>query len=523
MSFKSRLLMAMIIVTMGACLLVSMIAYRTADGILRKRAFDQLTSLRTSRAFQVESLMRDMEDQIVFLGKDLTVRSAMKELKDGFNRISNDEIDSDSKLVDELRKHYQYQYLPRLVENTTGEPVLENFLPRQFNAMRLQHRFLCAQEKESDNDTTDFDVYEAAHEGYHDYFVQTLKSFGYYDVFLIDPESLQIVYTTMKEVDFATSLENGPHSSSNLATVAQALKKSSERDIVVQSDTHNPDVLVDTQLVDTEEPLGEFLSFAARYDLLETVAGLGDVSEKEVSGWSTAMEGGPAVAAELSRPHIALADSEGRIYIADKDAHAVRRVSPTGTIETIAGNGLNGAGRAHAPHSVGILVSDVDAAFGISQRYMRPRQLGSNSRASLHCGRPTRDFFLTDVPQASDGLEQVIASRKRQELSQRLLRVDQLCVDQNVGVVGVGLHNDIAFRRFFKSLCHRCQVARTMRPIFKARRKVDFFHRRVNDLQRLRIYQENVVIPKTLECLHKVVVISFVSGFVNVKVRRVIV
>ena len=236
MSFKSRLLMAMIIVTMGACLLVSMIAYRTADGILRKRAFDQLTSLRTSRAFQVESLMRDMEDQIVFLGKDLTVRSAMKELKDGFNRISNDEIDSDSKLVDELRKHYQYQYLPRLVENTTGEPVLENFLPRQFNAMRLQHRFLCAQEKESDNDTTDFDVYEAAHEGYHDYFVQTLKSFGYYDVFLIDPESLQIVYTTMKEVDFATSLENGPHSSSNLATVAQALKKSSERDIVVQSD-----------------------------------------------------------------------------------------------------------------------------------------------------------------------------------------------------------------------------------------------------------------------------------------------
>lgn len=95
----------------------------------------------------------------------------------------------------------------------------------------------------------------------------------------------------------------------------------------------------DTAAVDTGEPLGEFLSFAARYDLLETLAGTGTIGDKGVSGWSAAMEGGLAVAAELSRPHIALADAEGQVYIADKDAHAVRRVGLTGTIETVAGTG----------------------------------------------------------------------------------------------------------------------------------------------------------------------------------------
>jgi sugar lactone lactonase YvrE len=57
----------------------------------------------------------------------------------------------------------------------------------------------------------------------------------------------------------------------------------------------------------------------------------------------TAFEGQPASGAELSRPHMAMADTAGNVYIADKEAHAIRRVTPSGTITTVAGTGIAGA------------------------------------------------------------------------------------------------------------------------------------------------------------------------------------
>ncbi len=85
------------------------------------------------------------------------------------------------------------------------------------------------------------------------------------------------------------------------------------------------------------------------FDVLQTVAGTARITGDAVNGWLPEMEGGPAVEAELSRPHITMADLQGNLYIADKDAHAIRRVATDGTIHTIAGTsvaGFNGDGLA---------------------------------------------------------------------------------------------------------------------------------------------------------------------------------
>ena len=78
------------------------------------------------------------------------------------------------------------------------------------------------------------------------------------------------------------------------------------------------------------------------YGNLETVAGTGLIPDKAVSGWLPDMEGGLATDAELSRPHMTMADALGNLYIADKDAHAIRMVKPDGTIHTIAGTNFPG-------------------------------------------------------------------------------------------------------------------------------------------------------------------------------------
>ena len=53
-------------------------------------------------------------------------------------------------------------------------------------------------------------------------------------------------------------------------------------------------------------------------------------------------DGGPAAAAELYSPDGVAVDAAGNLYIADTGNHRVRRVDPGGTITTVAGTGLRG-------------------------------------------------------------------------------------------------------------------------------------------------------------------------------------
>lgn len=86
----------------------------------------------------------------------------------------------------------------------------------------------------------------------------------------------------------------------------------------------------------------QFEEFTSQYDLLSTIAGKGDEEQGGVNGWKEEYEGGRAIDAELSRPHFAMADSAGNIYIADKDAHAIRKVTTNGIITTVAGTNTAG-------------------------------------------------------------------------------------------------------------------------------------------------------------------------------------
>jgi uncharacterized repeat protein (TIGR01451 family) len=67
---------------------------------------------------------------------------------------------------------------------------------------------------------------------------------------------------------------------------------------------------------------------------ITTVAGNG------TAGYSG--DGGPATGAKLSSPSAANGDASGTLYIADAGNNVVRKVSPNGTITTVAGNGKVG-------------------------------------------------------------------------------------------------------------------------------------------------------------------------------------
>lgn len=91
----------------------------------------------------------------------------------------------------------------------------------------------------------------------------------------------------------------------------------------------------------------QFETLCEKYDLLSTIAGKGEIGTGSINHWQAEYEGANALIVELSRPHMAMADRVGNIYIADKEAHAIRKVSPDGILTTAAGTsegGYNGDG-----------------------------------------------------------------------------------------------------------------------------------------------------------------------------------
>lgn len=76
-----------------------------------------------------------------------------------------------------------------------------------------------------------------------------------------------------------------------------------------------------------------------RRGIITTFAGNGSVASTGESG-----DGGPATAASLNRPVGLAIDRAGNLYIAERDAHRIRKVTPTGTITTLAGTGVTGFG-----------------------------------------------------------------------------------------------------------------------------------------------------------------------------------
>ena len=83
--------------------------------------------------------------------------------------------------------------------------------------------------------------------------------------------------------------------------------------------------------------------------IITTLAGAG------VAGYSG--DSGPANIATLNRPGGVAADTAGNVYIADSGNHAIRKVNAAGSISTLAGNGVPGSSGDNGPAAVALLNS----------------------------------------------------------------------------------------------------------------------------------------------------------------------
>ncbi|MBE9042150.1 adenylate/guanylate cyclase domain-containing protein, partial [Oscillatoriales cyanobacterium LEGE 11467] len=214
-------------VSLGSLAIAGLLSWLRFRSTFTTQTFERLTSVRASKGNQIESYMRILRNHVETLSEDRMVVSAMVDFNSAFKELQNEVISSETS--QKVKNYYTQEFFPKLSENIEGEQVFSNYRPTTQVGLYLQDLYLASNpspvgEKDELTDAGDGREYSKAHQKYHPLFRNLIQKFGYYDLFLIDFETGEIVYSVYKETDYATSLDRGPYRRSNLADAIEKVR-----------------------------------------------------------------------------------------------------------------------------------------------------------------------------------------------------------------------------------------------------------------------------------------------------------
>jgi serine phosphatase RsbU (regulator of sigma subunit) len=206
--------------------IISGISYLRAKESLEKQTYEELTAVREMKAAQIEDYFKIITDQVTTSAQNPLFIEAMKEFKAGYNAISSDKQQIQTAKAN-VRSYFEKEFLPKARQNFIETNLLHDLDTNSSNGFILQDLYYASNpykegEKHKLNSAGDNSDYSKAHLKYHPTIRNFMEKFDYHDIFLIDHETGNIVYTVYKETDFATSLTKGPFWHTNLASAFHA-------------------------------------------------------------------------------------------------------------------------------------------------------------------------------------------------------------------------------------------------------------------------------------------------------------
>jgi methyl-accepting chemotaxis protein len=262
MKIRGRLLTSFLAASLIPLVLLTVVNYRNStqsskeisshavEG-LTNAAQDRLVAIRSLKQTEIQDYFQTISSQVTSFAEDASVIDALHQFTEGFATY-NTEMTYDTAALKQLRNEVKGYYSgtfsreyetqnPNLRASAEGRSdmlgeesiALQNsYIVKNANPLGSKHKL----------DTADVETtYGKTHSKYHPVFRNFLERFAYYDIFLIDSKSGNVVYSVFKELDFATNLVNGPYASSNFAEAfRQANQASSPGSFLVDFANYYP-------------------------------------------------------------------------------------------------------------------------------------------------------------------------------------------------------------------------------------------------------------------------------------------
>jgi methyl-accepting chemotaxis protein len=245
-SLKAKILTAFLCVGLIPLVTVGVYSYQKSSEAITSEALAKLESIRLLKAKAVERYFGLIQAQALTLAHNEGTIKAFEAINESFqnyipdNSITPEEINSQKERLskfysDEFSKEYQKQNEGK----TINEKELFNSLTQ--DQLAIQADYISGNSnplgsKHLLNKAGRKGRYDFLHSIHHPNFVEYLQKFEFYDIFLIDGKTGNIVYSVYKELDFATSLKNGPYSGSGLGKVFRKAMDATDQNTVVMED-----------------------------------------------------------------------------------------------------------------------------------------------------------------------------------------------------------------------------------------------------------------------------------------------
>lgn len=198
--------------------IINWIATDTTRTALEEKAQNQLISLRDTTKDNIETYFRTINNQVITFSNDHMIIDAMTEFSAAFHRFKDQSNSYElSTAKSQLRDYYSGDFAKEFRNRNNGKSskALSWLEQLDDDSILLQDAFISSNnnllgEKDKLANLAGNSVYAQLHSKYHEHIRDFQSRFGFYDIFLVDPNSGDIVYSVFKELDYATSLIKGP-------------------------------------------------------------------------------------------------------------------------------------------------------------------------------------------------------------------------------------------------------------------------------------------------------------------------
>jgi len=238
---RGKLIFAFLSASILPLTFIGVYSYNRSSAAMEQQALSKVEAIGNTKAAALEAYFSQVKNQLLVMAHSEVTKAAMIRFADAFNSFQKDGRHTDTDVLAskmKLTKFYQDEFAVEFGKQNDGakpdvQSVVNKLTPTQ---ILLQNAYISSNSnplgsKHLQDAGSGPESYNKIHDFYHKDFREFLGKFSYYDVFLVNAETGEVVYSVFKELDFTTSLKNGPYADSSLAAAyrgALELKDSEE-------------------------------------------------------------------------------------------------------------------------------------------------------------------------------------------------------------------------------------------------------------------------------------------------------
>ena len=260
MTIGKRLLISLLLCGLLPMILIGINSYQIASSSLHSvstaatealhhAAEESLVGERDVKRNEIETHFDELGKLVQTFAEAPGTVSAMQDFTRAYNSFRGD-MEIDDQKLGEMRRavenYYRNEFGAKYQQDTGRAAPVDHMLQVSNDSIALQYYLIAANPNPLGSKDALIDIgieapYAQAHKKYHGAVRNYLQRYGFYDVFLADSDTGNIVYSVFKELDYSTSLKDGPYSKTNFGEAFKRANQAGKGQVVlVDFETYTP-------------------------------------------------------------------------------------------------------------------------------------------------------------------------------------------------------------------------------------------------------------------------------------------